>query len=70
MSQCKLGVLLTLNLLAIFACAAADSFSPEYKGFCFIAAMILMVPMCYLCELLDGGTPAFYDDIHRTDGHA
>jgi hypothetical protein len=32
--------------------------------------MILMVPMCYLCEMLDGGSPAFYDDIHRTDGHA
>ncbi|MFA6211695.1 MAG: hypothetical protein WC714_19810 [Candidatus Obscuribacterales bacterium] len=70
MSQCKLGVLLTLTLLAIFACAAADSFFPAHKGLFFIAAMILMVPMCYLCEMLDGGSPAFYDDIHRTDGHA
>ena len=70
MSQLKLGTLLTLTLLAIFACAAADSIVPQHKGFFFVAAMILMVPMCYLCEMLDGGHPAFYDDIHRTDGHA
>ncbi|CAN5192775.1 hypothetical protein BH11CYA1_BH11CYA1_23400 [soil metagenome] len=70
MSQYKLGVLLTFNLLAIAACAAVDTFFPEHKGFFFVAAMILMMPMCYLCEKLDGGTPTFYDDIHRTDGHA
>jgi len=70
MSQVKIGVLLTLTLLAIFACAAADTVFPQHKGFFFVAAMILMVPMCYLCEMLDGGSPAFYDDIHRTDGHA
>jgi hypothetical protein len=70
MSQVKIGILLTFTLLAIFACAAADTVFPQYKGFFFVAAMTLMVPMCYLCEMLDGGSPAFYDDIHRTDGHA
>ena len=70
MSQVKIGILLVLTLLAIFACAAADTVFPQHTGFFFVAAMILMVPMCYLCEQLDGGHPAFYDDIHRTDGHA
>ncbi len=70
MSQIKIGVLLSLTLVSIFACAAADTVFPQYKGIFFVAAMILMVPMCYLCEMLDGGSPAFYDDIHHSDGHA
>lgn len=69
MSQLKTGILLTLTLLAIFACAAADSIVPQHKGFFFVVAMILMVPMCYLCELLDGGIPRFYEDIHHSDVH-
>jgi hypothetical protein len=70
MSKAKTGVLLTLTLLAIFACAAADTLLPQHKGLFFVVAMILMVPMCYLCEKFDGGIPAFYEDLHRRDGHA
>jgi hypothetical protein len=63
------GIFLALTLLAILACAAADSLAPQHKELFFSIALLLMLPMCCLAERFDGGIPRFYEDIHRRSSH-
>jgi hypothetical protein len=63
MSKCTSGVCLMLTLLAIFASAALSTGSGG--NIFFVIGTLLMAPMCYFAEKFDGGTPAFYEEMHQ-----